>query len=47
MLQKVKPRLEKDFKSGVDYGTSVQMTISQYGVEELWKTERALQEGLR
>lgn len=47
MLQKVKPRLEKDFKSGVDYGISVQMTISQYGVEELWKTERALQEGLR
>lgn len=47
MLQKVKPRLEKDFKSGVDFGTSVNMNISQYGIEELRKTERALQEGLR
>ena len=47
MLQKVKPRLEKDFKSGVDYGTAANMNISQYGVEELWKTERALQKGLR
>ena len=47
MLRKIQPRLEKDFKSGVDYGTSASMTIGQYGVEELWKTERALQEGTR
>ena len=43
MLRKIQPRLEKDFNPGVDYGSSVQMNISQYGVEELRKTERALQ----
>ncbi len=42
MLRKIQPRLEKDFNSGVDYGTSASMTIGQYGVEELWKIERAL-----
>lgn len=45
MLRKIQPRLEKDFQSGVAFGTSVQMNISQYGVEELRKTERALQKG--
>lgn len=47
MLRKIQPRLEKDFESGVDYGTSASMTIGQYGVEELWKIERALQERTR
>ena len=45
MLRKIQPRLEKDFQSGVAFGISVRMNISQYGVEELWKTEKALQEG--
>ncbi len=42
MLRKIQPRLEKDFKSGLDYGTAASTAIGQYGVEELWKLERAL-----
>lgn len=42
MLSKIQPRLEKDFQSGVAFGTSVRMNISQYGGDELWETEKAL-----
>ena len=45
MLRKIQPRLEKDFQSGVAFGISARMNISQYGVDELWETEKALQEG--
>lgn len=43
VLRKIQPRLEKDFQSGVAFGTSVRMNISRYGVDELWETEKALQ----
>ena len=44
MLKKIQPRLEQEFKSGINGGFSAQSSISQFGIDACLKTEQALME---